>query len=125
MPNPTTIADLEARWRPLSDTEAVNADALLADAWWMLTARRPSLDADVVAGSVASGNVVRVVSAMVLRVLRNPEGYRSETVDDYAYTRDELVSSGALHVTADELADVTPNGSRRVASVRLVAYGDS
>lgn len=124
MANPATVADIEARWRSLSTAEQVNAEAFLDDAWWMLTARRPSLEADMTAGTVSTGNVTRVITAMVLRVLRNPDGKLSESIDDYQYTRDRLVSSGALYVTADELADVTPGGRRQTGSVRLVAYGD-
>jgi len=124
MGNPTTVADIEQRWRPLSDQETINAAAYLGDAWWMLLGRRPTLEADMTAGTVASGNVIRVVSAMVLRILRNPDGMESEAVDDYRFTRHELMASGALYVTGDELADVTP-GRRGQRSVRLVAYGES
>lgn len=122
--NPATVAHIEARWRPLTTQETTNATAFLGDAWWMLTSRRPSLEDDMMAGTVSEGNVIRVVTAMVLRILRNPEGKLEETIDDYRYRRDSLVSSGALHVTSDELADVTP-GRARPRSVRLVAHGES
>lgn len=123
MPNPTTIADLESRWRPLTEDESVNATALLEDAWVMLLARRPSVEANIAAGTVAGANVRRVVCAIVLRVLRNPEGKLEEAIDDYRYRRDSLISSGVLHVTPDELADITP-GRNRNRSTRLVIYGD-
>jgi hypothetical protein len=127
MPNPVTPSDIEDRWRPLTERETINADALLEDAWALLTGpnKRPTLEADMAAGTVASGNVVRVVSAMVLRVLKNPEGKLEESIDDYRYRRDALVSSGALHVTADELADITPVRSGKRNSVRLVVHGDA
>lgn len=124
MANPATVADIEARWRPLTPAEEINAGAFLEDAWWMLLGRRPTLEADMLAVTVATGNVVRVLASMVLRVLRNPEGKLEESIDDYRYRRDSLVSSGLLHVTADELGDITPNGGRQTRSVRLVAYGD-
>jgi hypothetical protein len=123
MANPATVADIEARWRPLTAQETTNADALLADAWALLIARRPTLEADITAGTVSTENVVRVVVAMVLRVLRNPDGKLEESIDDYTYRRDSAVSTGSLYVTPDELADLTP-GRRRQRSVRLVAYGD-
>lgn len=109
MPNPATITDVEARWQPLTDQQTVTTVALLDDAWWMLTSRRPTLDADLASGAVSAGNVVRVATSMVLRVLRNPEGKRREAIDDYSYERHDLVSSGVLHVTDDELADLTPS----------------
>lgn len=123
MPNPTTIADIEARWRPLTAQESTNATAYLADAWEMVLSRRPNIEPDMTAGTVRTGNVKRVVADMVLRILKNPDGKQSEGVDDYRYTRHELLASGRLHVTPDELADLTPG--RRKKSVRLVAYGES
>jgi hypothetical protein len=124
MSNPATITDIEDRFRPLTDAEKVNARAYLDDAWSLLTGRLPSLEANLAAGTVHISNAVRVVANMVVRVLRNPDGKLEESIDDYRYRRDALLSSGALTVTDEELADLTPNGPRRVNSVRLVAYGD-
>lgn len=124
MPNPATISDIEDRFRVLTAAERVNAEAYLEDAWWLLTGRLPALEANLTAGTVKVGNVVRVVSAMVIRVLRNPEGKLEESIDDYRYRRDSLVSSGVLSVTDAELADLTPGSTRRTGSVRLVAYGE-
>lgn len=124
MPNPTTVADLEARWRPLSTQEAINAQAFLTDAWAHLTGRRPNLEADMTAGTVSNENVVKVVSAMVLRVLKNPDGWEDEAIDDWRGKRHQAISSGELYVTSTELADVTPGRASR-KSVRLVAYGES
>jgi hypothetical protein len=122
--NPAAVADIEARWRPLTDQEFTNAEAFLEDAWWMLLGRRPNLEAELTAETVNEGNVIRVLCAMVLRILKNPDGKLEEAIDDYRYRRDSLVSSGALHVTSDELADITPGRARR-RSVRLVVYGDA
>jgi len=124
MANPATTADIEARWRPLAALETTNADALLDDAWALLLARRSTLEADITAGTVSEANVVRVVVAMVLRVLRNPDGKLEEKIDDYSYRRDSATSTGGLYLTDDELADITP-GRRRRSSVRLVVYGDA
>jgi hypothetical protein len=123
MANPASIADIEARWRPLTAQEIVNANAFLGDAWALLTNRRPTLEVDMSAEAVSPENVVRVVCAMVLRVLKNPDGYESESLDDWNGRRSELIASGLLHVTPDELADVAP-GRRRRRSVRLVKDGD-
>lgn len=124
MPNPTTIADIEARWRPLVGNETVNADAFLGDAWAELISRRPNLEADITAGTVSTENVIRVVSAMVLRVLRNPEGWDQEAIDDWSGRRNALVADGILRITADELAAVTPGRATR-RSIRLVRDGDA
>lgn len=102
--NPAIISDLEARFRPLTDAELPNAEALLDDAWEELQARIPDLTARRDAGSVSDGLVRRVVTAMVVRVLRNPDAIRQWGVDDATFTRDTLVSSGLLFVSADEVA---------------------
>ena len=125
MPNPATNLDVANRWRSLTAAEETVADTLLGDAWSILTARRPTLEADITAGTVTEANVVRILSQMVLRVMKNPEGYRSQSIDDYSYTRDPAASAGWLYVTDEELADITPDGYKRAKSVRLVAYGDS
>lgn len=121
MSNPATIFDIELRWRSLSDAETQVATELIEDAWSMILGRRPNLEADMTAGTVTTRNVVRVIASMVLRVLRNPDGKSEEAIDDYSFKRDASAATGALHVTPEELADITPGRSRR--SVRLVAYG--
>jgi hypothetical protein len=103
VPNPVLIADLEARFRPLTVAEQAVAQALLDDAWAELLARIPDLEARVADGRVTDGLVVRVVSAMVIRVLRNPEAIRQWSVDDASFTRDNLVSSGLLYASAEEV----------------------
>jgi hypothetical protein len=122
--NPALTSDIQARfYRPLTDHEVDISQHLLDDAWDLLVSRRSTLEADMTAGTVKTGNVVRVLVAMVGRVLSNPEGKLEEALDDYRYRRDSIVSGGLLHVTSEELADVTPYRRRR-RSVRLIAYGE-
>lgn len=106
MTNPAQVADVEARWRPLSDQETTNASAYLDDAWVMLKRRISGLDAHATADEDFSADVVRVECQMVLRVLKNPDGKTQEAIDDYSYSRDKAVSGGLLYVTDDELADL-------------------
>ena len=96
MANPVTLSDVEDRFfRPLSDRELVNAKAWLADAWWLVTTRIPSLETNIEDELVPVENVVTVVTSMVHRMLKNPEGNISESIDDYTYRRAENVASGA------------------------------
>lgn len=103
MTNPTVVDDLESRWRPLSPSETIAATALLSDAWATLIGRVPLLEQRLLTGLVSTDLAVAVVSAMVLRVLRNPEGKRQESLDDYSYTRDQALSAGVLYVTDAEV----------------------
>jgi len=124
MPSLVIVSDLEARWRPLTVAETVVATVMINDAMTLLTVRRPTLLADVTAGLVTQESVVFVVSAMVLRVLKNPESKRQESIDDYSWTRDTAVSSGALYVSDDELRLLTGVVIARVRGVRLVSGGE-
>jgi hypothetical protein len=103
--------DIETRWRPLSDAERVVATALLADATAMVDAKRPLLASQVAAGDIPASVVEAVLVQMVLRVLKNPDGKRQESIDDYAWTRDNAVASGQLYVTAEELDLLSVSGS--------------
>lgn len=127
MANPASTADLELRWRPLSSQEVVNGQTFLADAWGMLKRRVTDLEARVTANEDDfADEVVRVLATAVLRVMKNPDGKRQESIDDYSWQRDESVASGVLFFTDDELADLMPvdaddSGGRGAFSIDLIA----
>lgn len=102
--NPVELSDVEARWHPLSADEKPVASSLLDDAWNVLLVRAPGAFSQLDDGTLSPAVVRAVICAAVLRVLRNPEGNRSESIDDYSWTRDGAVSSGALYFTDDELS---------------------
>lgn len=104
--NPATPMDIESRWRPLSNEEEIVASTLLDDAWRLLNRSLPDLASrmDANPSTVDTGDVKMVLANMVIRVLRNPDGYRQESIQDYAYTFDVVTASGRLTVTDDELA---------------------
>ncbi len=113
MPNPATTADLVARWRPLSTLETTVGATLLDDAYIELkrlfVKRNADLDTLLTANAddfVAA--VVKVLATAVLRVMKNPDGKRSEKIDDYEWLRDNAVSAGLLYFTDDELDGLLP-----------------
>lgn len=112
MANPATPADIEARWRPLTDQETTNAQTFLDDAWVMLKRRMAAVDVDIEAviaeDEDLSADVIRVLCASVLRVLKNPDGKRRESIDDYSWERDEAVSAGLLYLDDDDLDALVP-----------------
>lgn len=114
MANPATTAAVVSRWRTLSAQETTNAQTFLDDAWRMLRRRLDDLEARVEADPDLEGEVVRVMATAVLRVMKNPDGKRQESIESYSWTRDQSVSAGLLYFTADELsdllADVTDSG---------------
>jgi len=112
MPNPATPADVVARWRPLSAQETINAQTFLDDAWRMLKRRAAAVDFDLETEMAAdvdlTAEVVRVLVTAVLRVMKNPDGKRQESIDDYSWTRDQAVSAGLLYLSDDEVNDLFP-----------------
>lgn len=122
--NPVSITDLEVRWRTLTTTERSTAQALLDDAWAVLTLRLPTLEQRHAANQIPAAVVVSVVTAMVLRVLRNPDGKVQESIDDYSYRRADGLAEGALYVSASELALLRGSVGASRRSVPLSAHGD-
>lgn len=104
MDNPVDLAQVELRFRSFPEPERPKAQALLDDAWAELQARVPTLGARAAAGQLSPALITRVVAAMVIRVLKNPDAIRQWSIDDASFTRDQLVSGGLLFVTPDEVA---------------------
>ena len=124
MANPATVGDVAGRWlydAPMPDTSKV--ESWLDAAWRELLRRDRTIDARLASSELDAHDVSDVVVAMTLRVLGNPQGKRQEAIDDYSWTRDTSVASGALYVTDAELASLAATGLR-ANSVRLVVYGD-
>jgi hypothetical protein len=73
-------ADVEARWRPLSDAESDTASTLIDDAVMLIDIYRPSLAAAVASGAVPERVVVLTVVETVIRVLANPDLLSNESI---------------------------------------------
>ena len=113
MTNPATTDDLVARWRPLSDQETLNGQTFLDDAWLMLRRRFTDLETGVTDDADLSAEVVRVMATAVLRVMKNPDGVRQESIDDYSWTRDQATSAGLLYFTDEEIDAISATPSTR------------
>lgn len=72
-------------------------------------------------GDIDKAAFVSLVEDMVLRVLNNPEGKKSERIDDYSYTVDDRVAAGFLYLTDEELEELLPGTQRTRAfgNIRL------
>ena len=122
MANPAVVADITARWRTLTDQETTNATAFLGDAWVKLKRTLTTLEDDIAAdesGDLEAATVAVLVTA-VLRVLKNPDGFKQESLDDWSGTRDGSASAGALFFTDEELSSLIPGGNGRAFSVSLI-----
>lgn len=124
MANPVQVTDLETRYRALSSGEQAVAEALLADAWAIMVARVPELEARLTAGTLSAELVTAVECGIVLRVLRNPEGKRMESIDDYSYTRDDTRAGGLLYLSVDELDLLSPDGATGSEAFTITPTGE-
>ena len=119
---PVIEKDITDRWRELTAAEHSIIGTLIVDAQDALD---DELDA---AGYPAAGvdderaqrRYKRTVAAMIKRLLLNPEGFLSETVEgEYSYRRAEVLASGVLEPTADEISKFAPNRRRRRGSFSI------
>lgn len=113
MPNPATAGDIESRWRPLTTDEAIVGTTLLEDGWLLLKGRVVDLEDRMDDEADLPAAVKRVLANAVIRVMKNPDGKRQESIDDYSWTRDNAVSAGELYFTDAEMASLIPGGSVR------------
>lgn len=94
----------DASHRTLSQSDAWLENRMAA-AHARLRARVPGLDARVSSTTdpLAAALVRDVLVEVVLRVARNPDGYRQESDQDYSYTRDRDVAPGRIVITDEDL----------------------
>jgi hypothetical protein len=87
------VTDIELEWgRPVPGDSLPHIHWMIDKAEMVVGAAAPDLAARILAGLISADRVRHVVAAMVVRVLRNPEGKRSETAGDYSY---ELASGSS------------------------------
>lgn len=115
-----TVTDVSTRLgRPItSEDEVAQVGAWLEDAETLILARIPDLAMLVSEGAPPASVVAMIEANAVVRKVRNPEGYTSETIDDYTYRRGEDSRRGELFLTDDEWALLRPPGSSVAFSTR-------
>ncbi len=88
-----------------------------------LVRSRFAVDAAITAGRLDADVVALGVTNMILRVLRNPGGLRSETVGPFSRTYDTSAAAGLLIITAAEESMFTPAPQVPVSPVGTIALG--
>ena len=98
-----SASDVTARWaRTPTDEEQTLIEVRLEDAERLIKRRIPDLDDKVTDGSVLEDDVIQVEAEAVLRLVRNPEGYLSETDGNYTYMLRSDIATGRLEILAEE-----------------------
>src|SRR5690349_9401694 len=96
----TDVAALLAR--ELDTAEAALVERRLAQVERMILRRVPYLAAQIDAGDLDEADVIDIEAEAVLRLLRNPEGYASESDGTYSYQFNRETASGRLEILAEE-----------------------
>ncbi|AMO43987.1 head-tail adaptor Ad1 [Mycobacterium phage Bactobuster] len=84
----------------------------------MIKRRIPNLDLKVAADATFEADLIDIESDAVLRLVRNPEGYISETDGAYTYQLAADLSQGRLVILDDEW---TTLGVRRLSRMSVIA----
>lgn len=105
------VGDVAAQFGSMTPAEESLAGWLLRAASNMIRSRRPTIDQQIADGLVSQDMAALAVTNMVLRVLRNPGGLRSETVGPFSRSYDTTVAAGLLVITDGEWSLLEPAGS--------------
>lgn len=114
-----TRQDVEARLgrTVTDDAELVLVAQLLEDVEGKLTARLPAILVRSATDLPYRARVVAVEAAAVTRVLRNPDGYRTEQSGPFSYTVDTRAAAGFLTILDEEWRDLGYRGASSVDTV--------
>lgn len=102
------VGDVVGQYGTLTAAQEGLTGWLLRAASKMVRARFPLVDTQLAAGRLDPDVVALAVTNMVLRVLRNPGGLKSETVGPFSRTYDTSAAAGLLAITEQEAAMLTP-----------------
>ena len=102
------IGDVEVRYGELDDEQHDLTAYLLKAASAKVRQRFPLLGEQLSAGRLDLNVVAETVAGMVLRVLWNPEGLRSETTGPFSRTYDTSAAAGMLVITNDDAQAFVP-----------------
>lgn len=107
-------ADIEKVWRPLTAEEAALIPGLSNRAWLRIAAHFPGIEANLTPvppateSLVSAALVADVMASMIVRVLKNPDSVRSDSIDDHTTTLDAAISSGEMYLSNSEISLLTP-----------------
>lgn len=107
-----TVGEVAAQFGTLSQAQEALAGTLLRAASKMVRAKFPPIDSQMASGVVDPEVVALGVVAMVLRVLRNPSGLRSESVGPFSRAYDTSAAAGLLVITDDDESLFKPPTTR-------------
>ncbi|UWD83654.1 phage Gp19/Gp15/Gp42 family protein [Curtobacterium flaccumfaciens] len=112
--------DIVSRFRPLDDDEKLVIETMIEDAQDIVEDAAEAASIPEPTTERGERTYKRIIASVVIRVLRNPDGYLTETTDGYTYRRDSALSSGALYVSDSELDQLRPSVRRHRGAFTIV-----
>jgi len=103
-----TVGEYTDIYGSLSAARATICRALIKRASQLVRDSYPGIDDKIVAGTVAGDSVGLAVLNMVARVMRNPDGLRSQQIGPISRSFDTELASGMLEITAADAALLVP-----------------
>lgn len=98
-----TPDDVSVRWARTPSNEEADLIAIrLDDVERIIRRKIPDIDDRILSGDLDIEDVIRVESDVVLRMVRNPEGFVSETDGNYTYQLAHNTSPGSLSLLPEE-----------------------
>jgi uncharacterized protein YcaQ len=88
--------------RTLTTEETALVERRLAQVERMILRRIPDLAEQIDAGDLDEADVMDIEAEAVLRVIRNPEGLRSETDGNYGYQLSSEAADNTLRILPEE-----------------------
>ena len=114
-----TAQDVVTLWAKEPEPEVmVLIERRLSQVERMIKRRIPTLDLKVASDATFEADLIDIEADAVLRLVRNPEGYISETDGTYTYQLAVELSQGRLTITDDEW---TTLGVRRLSRMSVIA----
>ncbi len=104
----TTVGEYADLYGALSPARASICRALIKRASQLVRDTVPGIDDKIVAGAAAADSVGLAVLNMVARVMRNPDGLRSQTIGPISRSFDTDLATGMLELTSAELSLISP-----------------
>lgn len=113
-----TAADVVTLWAKEPEPEVMTLiERRLEQVERMIRRRIPLLDAKVAASETFEADLIDIEADAVLRLVRNPEGYLSETDGTYTYQLQSDLSSGRLEILDDEWVTLGVNRLSRMSVI--------
>lgn len=123
IPPLATVGEYTDIYGSLSAARTATCRALLKRASQLVRDSYPGIDTRIAAGTVSGDSVGLAVLNMVVRVMRNPAGLRSETTGPFSRAYDPDAAGGMLSITDAETAMLIPPPSRtargRIGTARI------